>query len=125
MKDLSISARYVKGVGPSKMGLLNRLGIETVEDLLYCLPRRYEDRSRIKRVAEVKPGGFETIKVKVLTFGDRTTKRGMNIFQLAVGDSTGVMHATWFNQPYMKDKFKIGQELVKLELADKAKDISK
>ncbi|MBU4311273.1 MAG: ATP-dependent DNA helicase RecG [Candidatus Omnitrophica bacterium] len=112
MKDLSISARYVKGVGPSKLGLLNRLGIETVGDLLYCVPRRHEDRSRICRVSEVRPGNLETIKVKVLAFGDRTTKRGMNIFQLAVGDSTGVMHATWFNQPYMKDKFKVGHELV-------------
>ena len=112
MRDLEVSARYIKGVGPSKLGLLNRLGIETVGDLLYCIPRRHEDRSRICKVSEVRPGNFETIKVKVLAFGDRTTKRGMNIFQLAVGDSTGVMHATWFNQPYMKDKFKVGQELV-------------
>ncbi len=112
MKDLSISARFIKGVGPSKLKVLNRLGIETIEDLLYCIPRRYEDRSKIKKVADVKPRNFETIKVKVLTFGDHTTKRGMNIFKVAVGDSTGVIHATWFNQPYMKDKFKIGQELI-------------
>ncbi len=112
MKDLSISARFIKGVGPSKLKLLNRLGIETVGDLFYCLPRRYEDRSKIKSVAEVKQGNLETIKAKVLTFGDRITKRGMNIFQMAVGDSTGVIRTTWFNQPYMKDKFKIGQELI-------------
>lgn len=112
MKDLGVSARFVKGVGPSRLSILNRLGIETIEDLLYCFPRRYEDRSKIKKVGEIAPGNFETVKVKVLTFGDRTTKKGMNIFQLAVGDSTGVMHATWFNQPYMKDKFKIGQELI-------------
>jgi len=112
MKDLSISARFVKGVGPSRLELLNRLGIETVEDLLYCLPRRYEDRSKIKDVSEIKKGKFETIRVKVLAFGDRTTKRGMNIFRVAVGDSKGVIHAVWFNQPYMKDKFKIGQELI-------------
>ncbi len=112
MRDLGVSARYIKGVGPSKLGLLNRLGIETVADLLYCIPRRHEDRSRICKVSETMPGNFETIKVKVLAFGDRTTKRGMNIFQLAVGDSTGVIHAIWFNQPYMKDKFKVGQELV-------------
>jgi len=111
-KDLSISARFVKGVGPSRLDLLNRLNIKTVEDLLYCIPRRYEDRSRIKNVSEVAKGGFETIKVKVLALGDRTTKRGMNIFRMAVGDSSGVIHATWFNQPYMKDKFKIGQELI-------------
>lgn len=112
MKDLYISARFVKGVGPSRLKLLSRLGIDTVEDLLYCLPRRYEDRSKIKQVAAVRLGNFETIKAKVLTFGDRITKKGMNIFQMAVGDSTGVIHATWFNQPYMKDRFKIGQELI-------------
>jgi len=112
MRNLAISARYIKGVGPAKLGLLNRLGIETVEDLLYYFPRRHEDRSRIKQVSGVKPGEFETIKVKVLAFGDRTTKRGMNIFKVAMGDSTGVVHAIWFNQPYMKDKFKIGQELI-------------
>ena len=112
MKNLSISARYIKGVGPVKSGLLSKLGIETVQDLLYCFPRRYEDRSKIKKVAEARPGNFETIRVKVLAFGDRTTKMGLSIFKLAVGDSTGVIHATWFNQPYMKDRFKIGQELI-------------
>jgi ATP-dependent DNA helicase RecG len=112
MKDLNISARFIKGVGPSRLSILSRLGIETVHDLLYCFPRRYEDRSKIKKIAEIRPGNFETIKVKVLTFGDRMSKKGMNIFQLAVGDSTGVIHAIWFNQPYMKDKFKIGQELI-------------
>ncbi|MDP2921523.1 MAG: ATP-dependent DNA helicase RecG [Candidatus Omnitrophota bacterium] len=112
MKDLKVSARFIKGVGPSRLGILNKIGIETVEDLLYCFPRRHEDRSRIKKVGEIRPGNFETIKAKVLTFGDRMSKRGMNIFQVAVGDSTGVIHATWFNQPYMKDKFKIGQELI-------------
>ena len=112
MRDLGVSARYVKGVGPSKLKFLNRLDIETVEDLLYCLPRRYEDRSNIKKVSGLKPGNLETIRVKVLTFGDRTTKRGLNIFSLACGDSTGVLHSTWFNQPYMKDRFKLGQELI-------------
>lgn len=112
MKDLKISARFVKGVGPSMLKILNRLGIETVYDLLYCFPRRYEDRSRIKRICEIRPGNSETIKGKVLTFGDRMSKRGMNIFQVAVGDPSGVINATWFNQPYMKDRFKIGQELI-------------
>ena len=112
MKDLKVSARFVKGVGPSRLNILNRLGIETIHDLLYCFPRRHEDRSRIKKVGEIRPWNLETIKVKVLTFGERISKKGMNIFQVAVGDSTGVIHATWFNQPYMKDKFKIGQELI-------------
>ena len=112
MKDLSISAQFVKGVGPSKLKVLNRLGIETVADLLYCLPRRYEDRSKIKPISEVRLGNFETIRAKVLVLGDRTSKRGMNIFRMAIGDPTGVIYAVWFNQPYMKDRFKIGQEVI-------------
>lgn len=112
MKDLLVPAQFVKGVGPGRFKLLNRLGIHTIKDLLYCIPRRYEDRSRIKSVREIKPGNFETIKVKVLTLGNRVSKRGMNIAQIAVGDSTGIIYATWFNQPYMKDRFKKGQELI-------------
>lgn len=112
MKDLNISAQFIKGVGPSRLKLLNKLGINTIEDILYCFPRRYEDRSRIKHISEIKPGNFETIKVKALSLGTRISKKGMNIFQMAVGDGTGVIYATWFNQPYMKDKFKEGQELI-------------
>ncbi len=112
MKDLGVSAQFIKGVGPSKIKLLSRLGIETVGDLLYCVPRRYEDRSKIKKVNEAKSGNIETIKAKVLTFGDRTTKKGMNIFKVAFGDESGVIQAVWFNQPYMKDRFKVGQEVI-------------
>ncbi|MFH1479009.1 MAG: ATP-dependent DNA helicase RecG [Candidatus Omnitrophota bacterium] len=112
MKDLSVSAQFIKGVGPLRIKLLRRLGIETVENLLYFLPRRYEDRSNIKSIKDLTPGSFETMKVKVLTFGDRTSKKGMNIFKLALGDATGVIHAVWFNQPFMKDKFKAGDELI-------------
>ena len=112
MKDLSTSARFIKGVGPSKLKVLSRLDIETVGDLLYCVPMRYEDRSKIKKVNEVKSGEIETVRVKVLTFGDRTTKKGLNIFKVAFGDNTGVIHAVWFNQPYMKDRFRIGQVVI-------------
>jgi ATP-dependent DNA helicase RecG len=112
MEELSVSARFVKGVGPSRLKTLNRLGIETVGDLLYYFPRRYEDRSSIKKVRELRPGCFETVRVKVLILGESTTRKGMNLFRMAVGDSTGIVYATWFNQPYMKDKFEIGQELI-------------
>src|SRR3989338_2849929 len=112
MKDLSISAQFVKGVGPSRLKLLQRLGIQTMEDLLYYLPRRYEDRRKIKSISEVNIGTFETIKGKALAFGEQTTKKGLNIFRMAVGDPTGIIQAIWFNQPYMRDKFRIGEALI-------------
>ena len=112
MKELGVSAQFVKGVGPSRLKLLQRLGIQTVEDLLYYLPRRYEDRRRIKSISEVNIGTFETIKGKALAFGEQTTKKGLNIFRMAVGDPTGIIQAIWFNQPYMRDKFRIGEALI-------------
>ena len=45
-------------------------------------------------------------------YGDRITKKGMNMFKVAFGDDTGIIHAVWFNQPYMKDRFKVGQEAI-------------
>lgn len=110
--NLNSSAQYVKGVGPRRIKILNKLGVNTIHDLLYYLPRRHEDRSKLKPIGEVKIGEFETVRGRVLTMGLRPTKKKMTIFQLAVGDNTGVIYATWFNQPFMKNRFKIGDEVI-------------
>ena len=105
------SAQYVKGVGPKRIKFLERLDVTTIDDLLRCFPRRYEDRSRLKPISEVQVGNFETVKGKVLAKGVRRTRR-IPIFQLAVGDKTGVIYAVWFNQPYLKKFFKLGDEII-------------
>lgn len=109
---LNSSAQYVKGVGPKRIKILNKLGISTIHDLLYYLPRRYEDRSHFKPISQVKVNEFETIRGKVLTLGIRRTRKKISIFELAVGDKSGIIYGTWFNQPFMKDKFKIGDEVI-------------
>ena len=53
---LSKEIKYVKGVGPSRAELLNKLGIYTLEDLITYYPRTYEDRSKPVRIAEVQDG---------------------------------------------------------------------
>ncbi len=106
------SVRYIKGVGPKRLKVLNRLGIVTILDLLYYFPRRYEDRSRLTPISQVRQGTIETVKGRVLTLGTWRTKSGMVIFQLAVDDGSGIIYATWFNQPYLKKRFKVGDELI-------------
>jgi len=105
------SAQYVKGVGPKRIKFLERLDVATIDDLLRCFPRRYEDRSHLKPISEVQVGNFETVKGKVLAKGVRRTRR-IPIFQLAVRDKTGVIYAVWFNQPYLKKFFKLGDEII-------------
>ena len=54
MQEKKIDIRYLKGVGPKKAEFLHRAGIATVEDLLYYLPRRYEDRSKFTLIKDLK-----------------------------------------------------------------------
>lgn len=111
-ESLNVSVQYLKGVGPKRVELLSRLGIHTVRDLLFLAPRRYEDRSCIKPISHITVGHFETIKGTVMAKGKRRVKGGLWILQVAVGDDTGVVHAVWFNQPYLAEKFTVGTAVI-------------
>ncbi|MBI5042363.1 MAG: ATP-dependent DNA helicase RecG [Nitrospirae bacterium] len=111
--QLMDSIQYIKGVGPRRAELFKRLGINTVEDALTHLPRRYEDRGNLKKISQIKYGEIETISGIVKAAGiNVTTRKRMKIFELVVGDGTGIITAKWFNQPYMKNVFKIGQKVI-------------
>lgn len=113
--DLLSPVQYVKGVGPKRARLLDRLGIKTVRDALFYLPYRYEDRSSIKKIAHLRPEEINTVtgkvlKADVITPNPRRPK--LKIFELAVSDGSGLLRAKWFNQTYLKKIFKPGQEVV-------------
>ena len=117
------SAQFVKGVGPKKIKILNRLNIQTIEDLLYHFPRRYEDRTHLKTISRLEIGKHETIKAKVLAKGLRKTRKGLSLTEVAFGDKTGKIICVWFNQPYIKDLFKIGDEVFLYGKIDKKRDL--
>jgi ATP-dependent DNA helicase RecG len=107
---LDTPAQYVKGVGPRRATLLAKLGITTVEDVLYHVPRRYVDRSRIASIRDLRPGELETFAGKVVTHSIRRAKSGEPVFDLLVSDGSGVATCRWFNQPYLTRVFKTGEE---------------
>lgn len=106
--------QYLKGIGPKRKRLFGRLGINTVEDLLYYFPRRYDDRRQLLSVSELKEGEVRTIKAQVLAKGERKSWKNQrfSILEVAVGDDTGKLFCVWFNQPYLKDYFKVGTNLI-------------
>jgi len=113
MKDLSETGiQYVKGVGPRRALLFKALGVQSVLDLFQHYPRRYEDRRQIRHISQIEEGREETVQGKVLAAGNKKVRPALTIFQLAVGDGTGIVYATWFNQPYLQSVFKVGQELI-------------
>ena len=106
------SAQYIKGVGPDRLKLLKRLGISTVKDALRYFPMRYEDRSNIKPISQLKPDLFQTTKGKVVSSSIFRARSGMRLFQLVVSDGTAKLYCLWFRQPYMKNYFKENDTII-------------
>jgi len=111
MLELHTPIQNVKGIGTRVSAVLNEKGIYTVEDLLYYLPFRYEDRANPKSLAELKPGEMASIIAEVRAFHLYRTKNGTPIFELVVGQGLKTIVCTWFHGAYLKDRFKAGQML--------------
>src|SRR3990170_2818841 len=99
---LDSEVKYLKGVGPARAELFASRGIRRVEDLLYYVPFRYEDRTRIARIRDLVPGQTTTVLAKVLTCGLTRTRRGLYIYDLAATDSSGMLRCKWFNAVYLE-----------------------
>src|SRR3989454_1541073 len=110
---LSTPLQFLKGVGPRRAADLEHAGLSTVEDLLYRFPLRYEDRSRLQTIASLKSGQAASTAGGVLACVLRSTRRpGFKIFEAAIDDGTGSLRAVWLNQPFLKDIFVRGQQVV-------------
>ncbi len=105
------SVQYIKGVGPAKAKLLANLGVTSVEDLLYLFPHRYEDRSQFTPIAMVQVGLAQTICGCVITARRNFYSKNRTV-EVMVGDKSGRIGCVWFNQPYLANIFKEGQEVV-------------
>lgn len=110
--DISSPIQFIKGVGPHRASLLERLGISTLKDALYFLPSRYEDRTSTQKINILSPEQSTTITGKILKTELITKNRGFKIFELVITDGHALMRMKWFNQPYMKKIFKPGQTAV-------------
>jgi len=94
--ELSRPIRFVKGVGPRISAQLERKGIHTIEDLLYFLPRRYEDRRFIKKIADTQVGGRETVVARVVHAEvKRYAKKG--VLEAVFADDSGSLTVKWFH----------------------------
>ena len=110
--QLTDGIQYVKGVGPKKKAELNRLGLFTVYDLITYFPRTYEDQSVLTKISELQAGEKATVAGTIMNVSERQGgRRGMSILMALVGDGTGILQVTWFNQKYLKSKLKVGKKV--------------
>ncbi|MGD2176823.1 MAG: ATP-dependent DNA helicase RecG, partial [Anaerolineae bacterium] len=110
--DLDSPVTALRGVGPKRAERLARLGLSTIRDMLYFLPRRYDDYSRLKSINRLEYGEDVTIIARVREAEVYRTRAGRPIFKAVLTDGTGSVEATWFNQPFLANSIKPGQQIV-------------
>lgn len=110
MLDLTKDVKYVKGVGPNRVKLLNKIEIYNLGDLITYYPRDYEDRSKPRMIQNLVNGEDSLIKaVAVSRVVEIRLKNRMCMYKLVVQDETAKCTIIWFNQSYLKNKFIIGE----------------
>ena len=109
---LKMSSQFIKGVGPSRQVLLERLGIQNVEDLIMHYPRGYYDRSNMVKICDIEVDSEVTFLGVVLVVSLRKLRGGRTILKVAVGDETGRINIVFFNQPFLKKQFQQGSKVI-------------
>ena len=110
MADLSTNVQFIRGIGPQKAKALSKLGIETLRDLIAWLPRRYEDRTEFRRIADLTPG--EAACVAAMVAAPPTLshiRKGMDLVKVRTVDETGTLDVTFFNQTWLKNNLRQGE----------------
>jgi len=109
---LEVSLSALKGIGPKTAEAAAQAGIQTVGDLLYRIPRRHRDL-RIRQLGDLEPGETATVAVEVQGSQPRPFRKGrLRMVSVKVGDESGHVRATWFNQPWVAQKLTPGTELL-------------
>ena len=108
MLELSTPVKFVKRVGERIAAGLATRGVETVEDLLYHIPFRYEDRLNPQPMAELVAGTMASVIGEVRGTVLLRTRSGP-IFEMTLGQGLGTVKCMWFHGAYLKDRFKLGQ----------------
>ena len=108
MLDLNKQVQYIKNVGPTRVKLLNKLNINTLQDLISYFPRNYEDRGIAKRLSDCTDGEEALIKGVAITKVQEIFARRLKMYKLVIRDGENPCTIIWYNQSYLKNIIKIG-----------------
>jgi ATP-dependent DNA helicase RecG len=105
---LDQAAQFLRSVGPRRAEALARLGVHTGRDLLFHVPRRYEDASTVARIGSVQVGDDVTVIGEVAAKGVLPTRSGLRVFQLVLRDQSGSIECSFPGQPFLDRTFRRG-----------------
>lgn len=110
MVDLNKPVQYIKGVGPNRVTLLKKLGVNTLGDLITFFPREHEDRSKPKNIIDLVDGEEVLISAfPIARMSETRIRKNLTIYKLLVRDETGGLEIDWYNQSYLKNNFAVNK----------------
>ena len=111
-RELSRPVQFLKGVGPKRADALKKLNIGCARDLLYHVPRRYDDASTIRSIASLGVGEDATALGRVRSKGIIPTRSGFRVFQIVLQDDSGYITCSWPGQPWLERRIREGDQLL-------------
>ncbi len=104
--------KYLKGCGSARGELLERLGIRTIRDLLFHFPRDYQDLTQQQAIADLEEGKLASVLGTVVEVDSARIRSGGLRVGVLVRQGEHYLRALWFNQPFLRDKFRAGQTVL-------------
>ena len=110
METLTSPVTVLRGIGPQKAKVLERLEIRTLGDLLRFYPRAYDDRRETRKISELIPGESACVAAMIASAPTLAhIRKGMDLIKVRAVDETGVLDLTFFNQSWLKNSLQVGQ----------------
>ena len=109
---LETAVQYLKGVGPDRAGLLAKLGVHTVGDLLFFFPRDYQDLSDLRSVEELEEDALLSVRGEVVDLDLQSLSGGRSLVGVLIRDGAEHLRGMWFNQPHVLERFRVGAKVM-------------
>ncbi len=112
LKTLSLPVRYLRGVGPHRAELLEKLGLRFVHDVLFYFPRDYLDLTDYREVPDLEEGKVQSVEGVIEEIESRRGYRARTVVGILLRCRSGYLRGVWFNLPHIRDQYSVGQRVV-------------
>jgi ATP-dependent DNA helicase RecG len=109
---LATPIQFLKGVGPQRAELLERLGLRTARDVVFFFPRDYQDLNELARVADLVEGNLTRLRGTIEEVDQRVNASGSIVLGVLLAVEQGRVRLIWFNSPFRRERFRLGEQLL-------------
>jgi len=111
-RRLATPVEFIRGIGPGRAQLLERLGLRTANHLLFNFPRDYQDLSDERSIDNLQEGQLQSVRGVIAEVAATSSGFGKSRVAILISDGTGHLRGVWYNQPFMKDRFRKGMTVL-------------